>query len=307
MKKLTLLLLLLLPTLGLATVQSETIFFLQPDGKSYLLQRSIHSGSQTHRFHVDKSIQLEDIRHISPARFEWDNQSSNDVNSLSFEAGGFTLIYPGTFSDELTRNKDGSYTYKSWDGTRNKENRYGYWYAPGNFDQFSYSWILPVNAELLRYRSNRNGTWTKRENAVSFYAETANNLTFEISYRMKTPRPADCDAERIIKTVMVPAPPAEAKDCPAVEKLPIIKKPPPSRIIKARKSSASLFDKDSDEDKVLDKNDLCPDTLSGAIVDRAGCSMDTDKDGVPDGIDRCIATEEDTRVDENGCALEHIR
>lgn len=272
---------------ALAAVQSETVFFLQPDGVSYLLERSIHSNSPTHRFHLDKRIRLEDIRHISPARFEWDEQSSERVNSLSFDAGGFTVIYPGRFrSSELTRDSDGIHTYKSWDGRRDADGRYGYWYSPGQFDQFTYTWILPDNAELLRYRCNHDGSWTRRSNAVSFYAEKVNNLTFEIAYRI---RPA---------TAAVAAEP-DRNNCPPMPQCPEA----PARLamttpLIASPASAS----DSDSDRVADGDDLCPDTPPGARVDRVGCPLDTDHDGVPDGIDRCIDTREDTLVDDSGCA-----
>ncbi len=51
-----------------------------------------------------------------------------------------------------------------------------------------------------------------------------------------------------------------------------------------------LAEDDTDGDGVEDKNDRCPGTLAGAIVDRSGCPLDADADGVPDGIDACSKT-----------------
>ncbi|MEK7774699.1 MAG: OmpA family protein [Candidatus Zixiibacteriota bacterium] len=48
---------------------------------------------------------------------------------------------------------------------------------------------------------------------------------------------------------------------------------------------------DSDGDGVADKNDKCPATATGIVVDRSGCPFDTDRDGVPDGLDDCPATD----------------
>jgi predicted lipoprotein with Yx(FWY)xxD motif len=47
--------------------------------------------------------------------------------------------------------------------------------------------------------------------------------------------------------------------------------------------------KDTDEDGVIDANDLCPNTPKGDIVDENGCtiSQDTDGDGVLDAVDNC--------------------
>jgi OOP family OmpA-OmpF porin len=59
--------------------------------------------------------------------------------------------------------------------------------------------------------------------------------------------------------------------------------------------------KDSDGDGVLDRDDDCPDTPRGVIVDERGCPKDSDGDGVWDGIDRCPDTPRGAIVDEWGC------
>jgi outer membrane protein OmpA-like peptidoglycan-associated protein len=45
--------------------------------------------------------------------------------------------------------------------------------------------------------------------------------------------------------------------------------------------------KDSDNDGVADKNDKCPDTPAGVMVDKTGCPIDKDIDGVADYLDKC--------------------
>jgi len=287
MRKLLVTLLQLAALPALAGVQSEMIFFLQPDGHNYLIERSIHSNSPTHRFHLKKRIHLDDFRHISPARFEWDD-SDEQVNSLIFEAGGFTIIYPDRFDDsELQQGKDGVLHYKSWDGQRDASGRYGYWYAPGQFDQFSYTWIMPDNIKLVRYRSNQDGRWTKRNNAISFYAEDVNNLTFEMSYRVLPQNTASTPREAKSKTARLPITPSPVST-------PVEKRGPPRAVWPGR---------DADSDTVGDADDLCPDTPEGALTDKVGCPLDTDRDGVADGIDQCIATPEETPVDGLGCTL----
>jgi OOP family OmpA-OmpF porin len=61
---------------------------------------------------------------------------------------------------------------------------------------------------------------------------------------------------------------------------------------------------DSDGDGVLDKDDLCPNTPRGVIVDETGCPVDSDGDGVPDGIDACPNTPRGATVDERGCPMD---
>ena len=59
--------------------------------------------------------------------------------------------------------------------------------------------------------------------------------------------------------------------------------------------------KDSDNDGVYNRGDLCPDTPAGVIVDDDGCPMDSDLDGVPNGWDQCPNTPRGATVDEYGC------
>ena len=62
--------------------------------------------------------------------------------------------------------------------------------------------------------------------------------------------------------------------------------------------------KDSDNDGVRDKKDMCPDTPQGAIVDEQGCPHDADGDGVYDGLDNCLDTPKGAIVDMTGCPLD---
>ena len=58
---------------------------------------------------------------------------------------------------------------------------------------------------------------------------------------------------------------------------------------------------DSDHDRVGDKRDACPDTPTGATVDKKGCPSDADTDGVFNGIDGCPDTPLGATVDATGC------
>jgi OOP family OmpA-OmpF porin len=61
---------------------------------------------------------------------------------------------------------------------------------------------------------------------------------------------------------------------------------------------------DSDGDGISDSKDKCPDTPSGAVVDKNGCPEDSDGDGVVDGIDRCPDTPARAKVDAKGCPID---
>lgn len=58
---------------------------------------------------------------------------------------------------------------------------------------------------------------------------------------------------------------------------------------------------DEDHDHVKDKDDKCPGTPRGAVVDESGCPVDSDHDGVPDGVDQCPNTPAGATVDARGC------
>jgi outer membrane protein OmpA-like peptidoglycan-associated protein len=62
-----------------------------------------------------------------------------------------------------------------------------------------------------------------------------------------------------------------------------------------------MRDADTDRDGVTDPRDACPDTPSGASVDRRGCELDSDGDGVVDRLDRCPGTPRGVPVDSVGC------
>ena len=62
--------------------------------------------------------------------------------------------------------------------------------------------------------------------------------------------------------------------------------------------------RDTDFDGVPDKDDLCPNTPRGVIVDQTGCPIDSDGDGVPDGLDACPNTPAGATVDERGCPMD---
>ncbi len=61
---------------------------------------------------------------------------------------------------------------------------------------------------------------------------------------------------------------------------------------------------DDDGDGVLNGLDSCPDTPAGAFVDDGGCPTDADADEVFDGIDVCPNTPLGADVDSDGCPLD---
>jgi OOP family OmpA-OmpF porin len=61
--------------------------------------------------------------------------------------------------------------------------------------------------------------------------------------------------------------------------------------------------RDTDNDGVVDADDLCPGTPRGVAVDENGCVPDSDGDGVTDDRDACPNTMAGVEVDSNGCEV----
>lgn len=61
---------------------------------------------------------------------------------------------------------------------------------------------------------------------------------------------------------------------------------------------------DNDNDGVIDRKDMCPNTLNGQIVNSRGCPVDEDQDGVLNIVDLCPGTPEGILVDYTGCPLD---
>ncbi len=165
------------------TVISENMIFLQDDGRSYLLHRTMRTDWDAYNFHVDKKLKLDDFYYIYPNDFKWDGESSADTNILKFTQGTFVVMYPGRFEKEVTVDDKGVYIFNSWDGSQREDGLFGLWNSPGDFTRFVYTWVFPEHFEVLDYKSNRDGQWVTRNNTVSYFGENVNSLTFTIRYR----------------------------------------------------------------------------------------------------------------------------
>ncbi|MDI1353895.1 MAG: SPOR domain-containing protein [bacterium] len=64
----------------------------------------------------------------------------------------------------------------------------------------------------------------------------------------------------------------------------------------------ALFNKDSDNDSIIDVNDACQGTPEGVIVDLKGCPLDGDNDGVPDFKDDELQSPQGIGVNLKGVA-----
>ncbi|HIP52961.1 MAG TPA: OmpA family protein [Chromatiales bacterium] len=307
---LTIILVLTLPAGGALAqdkkVVSENLIYLQEDGRSYLLHRSMRTDWARYDFHVDKEIGLDRFFYISPKEFEWDDSSSSDTNILKFSEGDFVVIYPDHFETEVTLDDTGVFTFNSWDGKKREDGHFGFWNKPVDFTSFVYAWIVPPDFEIISYESNREGKWIKRNNTIAYYGDGVNDLTFTIKYRRKPDEKAVTGEQKPPETVTgEPAAVAVASTEPDSDGDGIVdskdKCPdtPPATLVNAEGCQP-----DMDGDGIIDPMDACPDTPRGVKVNDKGCELDSDGDGVADSKDQCPGTAAGAKVDERGCEVD---
>lgn len=175
----------------LAKVSYETVTFIDVDGHRYVNYATTRSAEETYSVFMDKAASLDDYLFVSPNSYQFD-ESSSENNVLRFQQGSYALMSQGDYIDNTAPEQsavtvdDGVYTLSTWDGSRHSNGHYGYWNTPENYANFASAWIFPKHFEVLEYYSNREGEWVRRGNALAFFANDTNDLTFEIRYRARS-------------------------------------------------------------------------------------------------------------------------
>lgn len=189
-----------------ASVSYETLYFLNDDGKSYTSYATTRTDEESYEVFLPKGSSLEAYLYIFPNEYRWDTESSDVSDTLQFAQGSYALINQGAFNDkQVTIEDDGTYTLRSWDGTKEFNDHFGYWNDPDDFSNFAIAWVFPEHFELIDYRSNREGDWVQRGNALTFFGYDLNDVTFEMSYRAKTQRTFTALQENLAENVEIEA------------------------------------------------------------------------------------------------------
>lgn len=172
-----------------AGVVREDIVFLHSDGRHYTAYKALRSDIPKWRLRLGPGERPRDYVYIHPDDYEQERVDGDVV--LIFEPGSYALMNTGRFTPrELERGADGRLTHNSWDGKVLDNGHYGKWTAPGNFERFTYIWVVPDNIEIVDYRSNSDGDWTKADGTLVWSGRDVNDLTFDISYRVRQATPA---------------------------------------------------------------------------------------------------------------------
>ncbi len=178
-----------------AQTVAENIYFLKPDGRSYLNYRTTRSPHKAYSLFLEKSETDAEFDYIYPNDFTFDDSSDPERNVILFNQGSYATIKPGRFETEVSRTNDGTYTFINWDEAKDpkvQDEFFGEWTSPDNFAQYVYTWVLPENFEFVDFDCNRqdHGVWRIRRNTLAWYGRNVNNIVFRIQYRARSTQAA---------------------------------------------------------------------------------------------------------------------
>lgn len=180
-----------------ATPQSravtENIFFIKPDGKSYLNYRTTRSSYETYNLFLRKPETDLEFDYIYPNDYVFDDHSDPERNVIAFKQGSYATLRPGSFSGKVAE-ENGFFSFVNWEENRDEKlpgGFYGEWTSPDDFAQYVYAWVMPDNLEIVSFESNydsshpKKGQWRLRRNTLAWYGRDVNNIIFKIKYRAK--------------------------------------------------------------------------------------------------------------------------
>jgi len=170
-----------------AAVEREDIIVLNADGHHYTSYKTLRSDLSQRVLYLGPDEPVDDTLFIVPSDYTADSLA-NGGTRLKFDSGSFSIMSTGRFEkNDVSRADNGDLIFTSWDGETREDGHLGKWNAPGSFDSFAYSWVVPDNIEIQNYRANRAGRWTQRGNTLSWRGEQVNDIAFTIRYRKDEP------------------------------------------------------------------------------------------------------------------------
>ncbi len=198
-QRLFLLLACLLPASGLAQTVTENIFFLQPDGRSYLNYRTTRSSHETYNLFLKKDETEGAFLYIAPHKYTFDKETDPERNIIIFPQGDHSTMRPGKFTEsQVTEDEEGVFTFVNWNAKTSpprEDGHFGEWTAPDNFQQYVFAWVVPENFEILSRECNRDKgethtSWVRRANTLAWFGYDVNDLVFTIRYRSRSSKTA---------------------------------------------------------------------------------------------------------------------
>lgn len=182
--------LLLGATAAQAGVVREDIVVLGSDGRTFTVYKTLRSDMSRRQVVLANGNTVDDYLYIQPDEFK--KQVVAAGTRLSFKGGDYAILRTGRLdSARLSAGTGDRFTFHSWNGKILDNGHFGKWNAPNPFETFTYVWIAPERIEVLEYQANRDGEWQHVGNVLVWTGHHVNDLTFRITYRVKSAAPAD--------------------------------------------------------------------------------------------------------------------
>lgn len=197
-----------------AAVEREDIIILGPDGRHYTSYKTLRSDLAERVLYLGPDEPPADSLYIVPSDYETTKQDDGGTQ-LRFDSGSYAVMDTGVFDAEVSRGEDGAFVFTSWNGQTREDGHLGKWNAPGDFDSFAYTWIVPANIEILDYRANRRGDWAQRGDNLTWRGENVNDIAFTIRYRVR-----GASGSTPASAAQTPAPPPQSTEATPVQPMP---------------------------------------------------------------------------------------
>ncbi len=179
--------------------QRETLMFLNPDGLS--AYQYIHSFDNTL---ISRTLNIARKFSKDSIKLRYTSQKAyikNQPNWLGITSPVEVPFQSTLLHRNISRNldfKEGVYTYRN-DSILDNKGLYGMSIgSKEGFEKFKYAWFVPGNIEILKYRSNRKGTWKAMNNSIVFSGKKGiNSVLFEIVFRIKNTQAKEIEKTKI--------------------------------------------------------------------------------------------------------------
>jgi flagellar motor protein MotB len=177
------------PALASTGAVSEIIYFLEEDGQHALVYTTVRSENASYQMQMlapEATTEVnEDFIYIFPEEHEW-QAGIGGLRTIKLSNGNFATLRRVNLASAstLTRNDAGDLVFHTPSRLSGLDRR-GIWNSPDGFAHIAYTWIFPKTFEPVEYTANKEGSWSERANAITYYGSNVNDLMFSITYRSR--------------------------------------------------------------------------------------------------------------------------
>ncbi len=179
-----------------AKLRSEVLYYI--DEEAQFAQVYINDNTNTLQLgEIKLTNQSGDSAHVlytSAGTLFKQHLNETEVN-YPINTTARTLLCTRKIAENITKNKEGVFTYVN-DIHHPLDENYGMFTThPAGFEDFRYTWILPATIKPIDYSANVSGEWKLNNQVLTFVGgKGVNNILVKIDFK-KVPKPAPQQVE----------------------------------------------------------------------------------------------------------------